>query len=100
MSLSASVMQPPPHPNHPSSANAPSLLETTKYDLSFPPFQDICTSFLASLDAFVLNGKEEILARKEEHDKKREEGEGRKRELEAKIGEAGTRESRLLQGSS
>lgn len=89
--LAASTAHHPPH-------TFPSIIEANRLDLAFTPFQESCTTFLASLDAFVLRGKEEILLRKDKREQERVREEAERRRLEEEIIGAGSKESRLLEG--
>lgn len=76
----------------------PSILDLTRIDLDFAPFEDKCKTFLSTLDSFVANAEAEITSRKQAREQARKDEEKEKRRLEDEIAAAGSKESRLLQG--
>lgn len=74
----------------------PSVRDTHSFDLAFGPFQERCSAFLSSLDAYVLRGKEEIQARRASHTTTLRKAAEEKARLEKEIDGEGDKESRLL----
>jgi septal ring factor EnvC (AmiA/AmiB activator) len=89
---------------HPSASSAqhpflppmPSVRDTQAYDLAFGPFQESCAAFLASLDAYVLRGKDEIQARRISHTSTMKKAAEERARLEKEIDSEGDKEGRLL----
>lgn len=74
----------------------PSVRDTQAYDLAFGPFQESCAAFLASLDAYVLRGKDEIQARRISHTTTMKKAAEERVRLEKEIDSEGDKEGRLL----